>query len=43
MCPKWLITVPFERSELFHLLRLMGASVPSLHIDSTDSMMIEHI
>ena len=38
MCLKRLITVPFERSEPFHLLRLMGVSVPSLHIESTDSM-----
>ena len=30
----------FERSEPFHLLRLMGVSVPSLHIESTDSMII---
>ena len=37
MC-KRLITVPFESSELFYLLRLMGVSVPSLHIESTDSM-----
>ena len=28
-----LITVPFERSEPFHLLRMMGVSVPSLHIE----------
>ena len=34
MCLK---TVPFERSEPFHL-RLMGVSVPSLHMESTDSM-----
>ena len=32
------MTAPFERSEPFHLLRLMGVSVPSLHIESTDSM-----
>ena len=38
MCLKRPITVPFERSEPFHLLRLMGVSVPSLHIESTDSM-----
>ena len=38
MCLKRLITAPFERSEPFHLLRLMGMSVPSLHIESTDSM-----
>ena len=38
MCLKIPITVPFERSEPFHLLRLMGVSVPSLHIESTDSM-----
>ena len=28
----------FERSEAFLLLRLMGVLVPSLHIESTDSM-----
>ena len=39
MCLKMLKTVPFERSEPFHLLRMMGVSVPSLHIESTDSMM----
>ena len=38
MCLKRPITAPFERSEPFHLLRLMGVSVPSLHIVSTDSM-----
>ena len=38
MCLKRLITAPFERSELFHLLRLMDVSVPFLHIESTDSM-----
>ena len=42
MCLKRPITAPFERSEPFHLLRLMGVSVPSLHIESTDSM-ISHI
>ena len=36
------ITAPFERSEPFHLLRLMGVSVPSLHIESTDSMIIQN-
>ena len=40
MCPKRLVL--FERSEPFHLLRLMGASVP-LHIESTDSTIIVHI
>ena len=35
MCLKRLKTVPFERS---HLLRMMGVSVPSLHIESTYSM-----
>ena len=40
MCLKRPITVPFERSEPFHLLRLMGVSVPSLHIESTDSMIL---
>ena len=38
MCLKRLKTVTFERSEPFHLLRMMGVSVPSLHIESTDSM-----
>ena len=38
MCLKRPITVPFERSEPFHLLRLMGMSVPSPHIESTDSL-----
>ena len=38
MCLKRPIIAPFERSEPFHLLRLMGMSVPSLHIESTDSM-----
>ena len=38
VCLKRLITALFERSEPFHLLRLMGVSVPSLHIESTDSM-----
>ena len=40
MCLKRPITAPFERSEPFHLLRLMGVSVPSLHIESTDSMIL---
>ena len=42
MCLKRLITVPFERSESFNLLRMMGVSVPSLHIEleSTDSMIL---
>ena len=40
MCLKRPITAPFARSEPFHLLRLMGVSVPSLHIESTDSMTI---
>ena len=35
-----LITVPFERSEAFHLLRLMGVWMPSLHIESTNSMIM---
>ena len=38
MCLKRPITAPFERSEPFHSLKLMGVSVPSLHIESTDSM-----
>ena len=40
MCLKRLKSVPFERSEPFHLLRMMGVSVPSLHIESTDSMIL---
>ena len=40
---KRLRTVPFERSEPFHLLRMMGVSVPSLHIESTDSMIRVYI
>ena len=40
MCLKRLIPVPFERSEPFHLLRLMGVLVPSLHIESTDCMIL---
>ena len=43
MCLKRLKTVPFERSEPFHLLRMMGVSVPSLHIESTDSMILQNI
>ena len=43
MCLKRPITAPFERSEPFHLLRLMGVSVPSLHIESTDSMIYTNI
>ena len=43
MCLKRPITAPFERSEPFHLLRLMGVSVPSLHIESTDSMIYTSI
>ena len=39
MCLKRLVTVPFERSELFHLLRTMGVSVPSLHIESNKCYM----
>ena len=35
------ITAPFERFEPFHLFRLMGVSVPSLHIESTDSMILK--
>ena len=38
MCLKRLITVPFERSEPFYFKAKMGVSVPSLHIESTDSM-----
>ena len=35
------ITASLERSEPFHLLRLMDMSVPSLHIESTNSMIPE--
>ena len=35
---KKLLIVSFERSEPFHLLRMMCVSVPSLHIESTSSM-----
>ena len=38
MCLKMLITVPFERSEPFRLI--MGMLVPSLCIESIDSMVI---
>ena len=38
MCLKGLITALFERFELLHLLRMMGVSVPSLHIESINSM-----
>ena len=41
MCLKRPITVPLASSEPFHLLRLMGVSVPSLHIESIDSMIVE--
>ena len=37
---KRLITVPFESSGPFHLLRLMGVLVPSLHIESTDLLFL---
>ena len=37
LCLKRFIT--FQCSELLHL-RLMGISVPSLHIESTDSLMV---
>ena len=37
MCLKRLITVLFERSEMFHLLSMIGVSVSSLHV-ATDSM-----
>ena len=43
MCLKRPITAPFERSEPFHLLRLMGVSVPSLHIESTDGVIYSNV
>ena len=36
-----IITFVFGISELVHLLRLMGMSAPSLHIESTDSKIKE--
>ena len=42
MCLERPITAPFKRSELFHLLRLMGVSVPSLHMESTESLINAH-
>ena len=38
VCLKRLKTTAFGCSEPLHLLRLMGVSVPSLHIESTDSV-----
>ena len=38
--PCYVVTVPFERSEPFHLLRLMGMSVQSLHIQSIDTTIL---
>ena len=38
MCLKGLVTAAFESSELFYILRSMGVSAPSLHIESTDSL-----
>ena len=38
VCLKRLKTSAFGSSELLLLLRLMGVSAPSLHIESTDSM-----
>ena len=43
MCLKRLITFTFNSSEPLHLLRLMGMSVPSLHIESTNSMVCREI
>ena len=37
MCLKRLITAAFRSFEQFCMLRLMGASAPSLHRESTDS------
>ena len=34
-----IVTSAFRSSGLLHLLRLMGTLVPSLHRESTDSMM----
>ena len=40
VCLKRLKISPFGSFELLLLLRVMGVSVPSLHIESTDSMII---
>ena len=40
MCLKAFITAAFEGSEALYLYRLMGVSAPSLHRESTDSLMI---
>ena len=38
MCLKGLIAAAFESSEPLHFLRLNGVSAPSLHRESTDSL-----
>ena len=40
MCLKGLIAAVFEISEPLHLLCLMGVSAPSLHRESTDSLIL---
>ena len=40
MCLKRLITAAFGSFEQFCMLRLMGVSAPSLHRESTDSLII---
>ena len=40
MCLKGLIAAVFEMSEPLHLLCLMGMSAPSLHRESTDSLIL---
>ena len=37
MCLKWLVAATFESSGPLHLLKL-GMSMPSLHRESTDSL-----
>ena len=40
MCLKGLIAAVFKISEPLHLLSLMGVSAPSLHRESTDSLIL---
>ena len=40
VCLKRLIASAFRRSESLHLLRLMDVLAPSLHIESTDSLIL---
>ena len=40
MCLKGLTAAVFESSEPLHLLRLMGVLAPSLHRESTDSLIV---